>query len=172
MAEFTTIARPYAQAVFKLAQQKQALPAWSDMLGLAAVVAADAGTRKLLDNPQLHVSTRFYDAVAQEFAARFGRQHPAVDAYRCDDAEYVLVMHGRGNDELAPSKELLDEFKKRRGYDLRPLLPALVLDAGLEEGGIEPEQTQPARQRPEHRVAQKFRAVGATMRLLRHCSVG
>ena len=53
MAEFTTIARPYAQAVFKLAQQKQALPAWSDMLGLAAVVAADAGTRKLLDNPRV-----------------------------------------------------------------------------------------------------------------------
>ncbi len=25
-------------------------------------------------------------------------------------AEVVLVMHGRGNDELAPSKELLDEF--------------------------------------------------------------
>lgn len=25
-------------------------------------------------------------------------------------AECVLVMHGRGNDELAPSKELLDEF--------------------------------------------------------------
>jgi len=25
-------------------------------------------------------------------------------------AEYVLVMHGRGNDELAPTKELLDEF--------------------------------------------------------------
>jgi uncharacterized protein YeaO (DUF488 family) len=25
-------------------------------------------------------------------------------------AEYVLVMRGRGNDELAPSKELLDEF--------------------------------------------------------------
>ena len=25
-------------------------------------------------------------------------------------AEYVLVMHGRGNDELAPSKDLLDEF--------------------------------------------------------------
>jgi len=26
------------------------------------------------------------------------------------DAETVLVMRGRGNDELAPSKELLDEF--------------------------------------------------------------
>ena len=25
-------------------------------------------------------------------------------------ADYVLVIHGRGNDELAPSKDLLDEF--------------------------------------------------------------
>ena len=40
------------------------------------------------------------------------------------DAEYVLVMRGRGNDELAPSKELLDEFndwkarfKPGRGYE-------------------------------------------------------
>jgi F-type H+-transporting ATPase subunit delta len=53
MAEFTTIARPYAQAVFKLAQQQQALPAWSGMLGLAAHVAADPGMRKLLDNPRV-----------------------------------------------------------------------------------------------------------------------
>ncbi|MBU1191010.1 MAG: F0F1 ATP synthase subunit delta [Gammaproteobacteria bacterium] len=53
MAESTTIARPYAQAAFKLAQQKQALPAWTEMLGLAAVVAADAGMRKLLDNPRV-----------------------------------------------------------------------------------------------------------------------
>lgn len=53
MAEFTTIARPYAQAVFKLAHQQQALGAWSDMLGLAAVVAADPDMRKLLDNPRV-----------------------------------------------------------------------------------------------------------------------
>lgn len=53
MAEFTTIARPYAQAVFKLAQSQQALPAWSDMLGLAAHVAADPEMRKLLDNPRV-----------------------------------------------------------------------------------------------------------------------
>ncbi len=29
-----------------------------------------------------------------------------------DDAEAVLVIRGRGNDELAPSKELLDEFTR------------------------------------------------------------
>ncbi len=53
MAESTTIARPYAQAAFKLAQQKQALPAWTEMLGLATIVATDAGMRKLLDNPRI-----------------------------------------------------------------------------------------------------------------------
>lgn len=53
MAESTTIARPYAQAVFKLAQQQQALPAWSDMLSLAAHMAVDPGMRKLLDNPRV-----------------------------------------------------------------------------------------------------------------------
>jgi F-type H+-transporting ATPase subunit delta len=53
MAESTTIARPYAQAAFKLAQQQHALPAWSDMLGLAAHIAADPGMRKLLDNPRV-----------------------------------------------------------------------------------------------------------------------
>lgn len=53
MAEFTTIARPYAQAVFRLAQQQQALSGWSDMLQLAAAVAVDPDVRKLLDNPRV-----------------------------------------------------------------------------------------------------------------------
>lgn len=37
--------------------------------------------RKLLDNPQLHVSTRFYDAVAQEFSARFSTDASVSDAF-------------------------------------------------------------------------------------------
>jgi pyruvate ferredoxin oxidoreductase alpha subunit len=35
-----------------------------------------------------------YDGIAAAFVARFGRHHPAVEAYRCEDAEYVLVMMG------------------------------------------------------------------------------
>ena len=30
-----------------------------------------------------------------------------------NDAEVVLVMRGRGNDELAPSKELLQDYKRQ-----------------------------------------------------------
>jgi F-type H+-transporting ATPase subunit delta len=53
MAELTTIARPYAEAAFRLAQQQRALPAWSQMLGLVSQVAADPQMAAALDNPQL-----------------------------------------------------------------------------------------------------------------------
>jgi F-type H+-transporting ATPase subunit delta len=53
MAEKTTIARPYAQAIFELAQSHKALPRWSEMLQLAATVAADERVAALLDNPNL-----------------------------------------------------------------------------------------------------------------------
>jgi pyruvate ferredoxin oxidoreductase alpha subunit len=35
-----------------------------------------------------------YDETAAAFAARFGRHHPAVEAYRCEDAQIVFVMIG------------------------------------------------------------------------------
>ena len=53
MAELTTIARPYAQAVFSLAQNKNQLPQWSDMLAFTASVYADAQVQNALGNPRL-----------------------------------------------------------------------------------------------------------------------
>jgi pyruvate ferredoxin oxidoreductase alpha subunit len=35
-----------------------------------------------------------YDEVAGEFADRFGREHPAVESYRCEDAEVIFLMIG------------------------------------------------------------------------------
>jgi F-type H+-transporting ATPase subunit delta len=53
MAESLTIARPYAEAAFKLALDGNALPSWSDALArLATVVGTDAA-RELIGNPQL-----------------------------------------------------------------------------------------------------------------------
>jgi F-type H+-transporting ATPase subunit delta len=53
MAEKTTIARPYAQAVFDIAEEQKALGRWSEMLALAAAVAADEEMGRLIDNPRL-----------------------------------------------------------------------------------------------------------------------
>lgn len=53
MAELTTLARPYAKAVFAEAQEKDALDAWSADLALLAACAADADMAEVLVHPSL-----------------------------------------------------------------------------------------------------------------------
>ena len=53
MAEPSTVARPYAEAVFKLAEAQNALAKWSDMLAALAAVAADARVRATVTDPNL-----------------------------------------------------------------------------------------------------------------------
>jgi F-type H+-transporting ATPase subunit delta len=53
MAELATIARPYAEAVFRLAKQGNALPAWSDALNLIATVYQDPQLRAAMANPKV-----------------------------------------------------------------------------------------------------------------------
>ena len=58
MAELTTIARPYAEAAFALAREQNALPAWSQMLGLIEAVVADPRVAETLDNPKLDAAAK------------------------------------------------------------------------------------------------------------------
>ena len=51
--ERTTLARPYAEAVFRLASERKTLVAWSEMLGVAAIVARDPQMSRLIDNPRV-----------------------------------------------------------------------------------------------------------------------
>lgn len=53
MAEPITVARPYAEAAFALAEEQNALPVWLEMLRAAAAIAADPQMRTALDNPRL-----------------------------------------------------------------------------------------------------------------------
>ena len=53
MAEVVTIVRPYAVAAFKLAKEKNALVHWSEMLGFAAAIAADATMQAYIENPEV-----------------------------------------------------------------------------------------------------------------------
>jgi F-type H+-transporting ATPase subunit delta len=58
MAEQITVARPYAQAVFALAQEQKALPVWAEMLRIASAVADDRRVQTALDNPRLPVAAK------------------------------------------------------------------------------------------------------------------
>ena len=53
MAELTTVARPYAQAVFDRAQQTGRLADWSGMLQFAAAVAVDPAMRDAIEGARL-----------------------------------------------------------------------------------------------------------------------
>jgi F-type H+-transporting ATPase subunit delta len=53
MAELTTIARPYAEAAFRIASDANALPVWSEMLRFLCDVTTDPRAAAALDNPKL-----------------------------------------------------------------------------------------------------------------------
>ncbi len=75
-----------------------------------------------------------YDEIAADFNARFGRDYPAVEAYRCDDAEIVLLMIGSFATKARTAVDRLRQAGKPVGL-LRPRLlrpfPAALLAAQL-----------------------------------------
>ena len=79
MAESVTIARPYAQAIFRLARESKALTVWSDRLQRLVAIAEDAEMAKIVGNPKFsagQVADLFVslsgDAGNQELAAFIG----------------------------------------------------------------------------------------------------
>jgi F-type H+-transporting ATPase subunit delta len=53
MSHALTLARPYARAAFGLAREHGRLAPWSNLLGFAASIAADARVQGLLGHPKL-----------------------------------------------------------------------------------------------------------------------
>ena len=53
MAEPSTVARPYAEAAFRLADEAGALAKWSEMLNALGLVAADQRVRAAVADPNL-----------------------------------------------------------------------------------------------------------------------
>ena len=53
MAEKSTLARPYAQAVFELAQSQNEMPAWSERLQLLTRIVADENVQRLIVSPRV-----------------------------------------------------------------------------------------------------------------------
>ena len=59
MAELATVARPYAEAAFKIATEQNALPVWGEMLKLASSIMGNRATNDTFSNfPKLLVHTR------------------------------------------------------------------------------------------------------------------
>ncbi len=81
MAELTTLARPYAKAVFDAAKDQNAIDLWDQALAFAATVAADQDVKNILANPGLSEQRK-----AELFADCF--EEPLPDALR----NFLLIL--------------------------------------------------------------------------------
>lgn len=101
MAEITTIARPYAEAVAKLAGETQGWKVWSDMLVLAAQVAADPQVVALAGNPAIPA-----ERVADVIVSVCG------SALNADGSNFVrLLAENKRFNALAEISRLFEEIK-------------------------------------------------------------
>ena len=103
MAEIATIARPYAEAVFKVADGEGKLAAWSNLLARLASVAADADVRRLLGDPNVT-----YDQLYGVIAGAAGELPAAAQRY-----VRLLIENGRVP-ALPEVRDLFDALKNER----------------------------------------------------------
>ena len=104
MAEPSTVARPYAEAVFKLADASGALAKWSEMLAALAAVAADARVGTAIKDPNLSdakVAGLFLSVLAGKLSG--------------DAENLVRVLAENGRLELLPEiREQFEALKNER----------------------------------------------------------
>jgi F-type H+-transporting ATPase subunit delta len=57
--ELSTIAKPYAQAIFEIAEQSNSVLGWSDFLAAATVIMADKNTKTFIASPSKSKNQKF-----------------------------------------------------------------------------------------------------------------
>ncbi|MFW6092363.1 MAG: F0F1 ATP synthase subunit delta [Pseudomonadota bacterium] len=108
MAELATLARPYAKAVFELAQAEQALDRWSRMLTLLTVASEHDKVRNVLESPELSPEQK-----AQRLIEVCGEE--------LTDRAQSLVRLLAHNKRLSVLGELREQFEARKAEAERVL---------------------------------------------------
>lgn len=101
MAELATIARPYAEAVFRLAKQGNAIAGWSDQLALLAAVYHDPQMQAAMANPKVTAAEveRLLLAICGERLGADGRNL------------VQLLVHNRRLPVLAQIRDLFEALR-------------------------------------------------------------
>ncbi len=119
MAEPVTIARPYAEAVFKLANETHALAAWADAIANIDGVVADSRVQACISDPRVS---------AQQLAALV--VGVIGDALSGDARNFVQVLVQNGRLDLMPL--IRDHFealkREKEGVLEATIISALKMD--------------------------------------------
>jgi len=157
MAEKSTIARPYAEAIFSLALEEAKLSDWSDILQLAAAVAADDKMQDIIGNTNVNkqeLAQLFIDVLGKAsnkhgnnlfkvladnrrlgFLPEIAEQYEVLraDQEKTIEAEVVSAFEVSEKQQ----KEIADKLKARLGREVSltctiddSLIGGLVIKAG------------------------------------------
>jgi F-type H+-transporting ATPase subunit delta len=103
MADFSTVARPYAKALFDLASAQRKLPEWSAALAAAAAVLADANAKRALANP------RFDDGSRAALVGDIASAIKGGELLKAAEGKNLLMVLAE-NDRLTALPEIAAQF--------------------------------------------------------------
>ena len=103
MADQSTIARPYAKALFDVANADKKLGPWSDALSAAAAVLGDANAKRVLGNPELDQGKR------ADFIRAVSVGLKGADLLDTTQGKALLALLAE-NDRLAVLPEIAAQF--------------------------------------------------------------
>jgi len=129
MQEKTTIARPYAQAVFETASEENKLSEWSEMLSLLDMIVSDAQMKTVLTNPKLDAAALcdFIQGVCNQGLSETGNNLVKVlaDAGRLSFIPEINKLY----EQLRAEAEGVVEVDVISAYELAPEQQASISEA-------------------------------------------
>jgi F-type H+-transporting ATPase subunit delta len=127
MADFSTIARPYAKALFDLARSEQKLGAWSEALNAAAAVLAEPNAKRVLANPTLD------DAKRAEFVRAVSVGLKGAELFETPEGKGLLALLAE-NDRLAVLPEIAVQFDALKAQAENKVNVTLTSAVAVEQG--------------------------------------
>jgi F-type H+-transporting ATPase subunit delta len=124
MVELATLARPYAEAIFRLARQNNTLASWSDQLAMGADIVSDARMQVLIANPNISL-----DKVVEVVLSIAGRA--------LDDPGGNLIRVLAENDRLALLPEIRNQYSALRAETEGVLEASVITAMALNKGQLD-----------------------------------
>jgi F-type H+-transporting ATPase subunit delta len=130
MADHSTIARPYAKALFDLAVAERRLGPWSEALAAAAAVLGDPSAKRVLANPALDQARR------ADFIRAVSVGLKGADVFETAEGKALLALLAE-NDRLTVLPEIAAQFDALKAQAENKVkvkfISATAVDASLAE---------------------------------------
>jgi F-type H+-transporting ATPase subunit delta len=125
MADFGTVARPYARAVFDIARAAGDLDGWSNALRAAAIVVRDKAAHGYLNSPERSVTER------ADFVAAIAGELPGAAVLGSAEGGNLLMLLSE-NDRLEALAEISEQFDQLKAEQENKVKVRLVAAAPVD----------------------------------------